>query len=706
MDDLLMDRLKQAKEANDVEAVFTMLGEMLDGDFEQSAKWIVVKSKVIFKGRLLWGKWANHFWASDIAIRFAVNFAEHPVYQKDFWRSYYRQKSWRADVFSHVVSIRPDLAEIGVRRNSVFRNPGIWQQVKDALRPEFVEQCERVSRRMEAAEKRMAGYSKLLSKKPRETFVVHFAIWLEQLYFAASDEAEFDTLLPQYFEILEETLRLSHQLSNKRQSREFDEINEEIGTIFKRMVKGKTIRFDTFRVFEAVDQLLQERYHLELFTSHGWLTSNTGEALESDLSNRQFRLAWDLASQKFHAADLFEAMPWSIEDEEYRQKCLEVAPNQATLGRDIEFYFSMRFLSVSLGEDFLEGLIPGLGFNLINALQVMSCNKFCYASQFIEPRAMVKKQGGSITKSCKSSRRFAIEARTLEGFVGIAAEFEGTASINRDELSKIYQYFSANIHDAKVNLSGNMLLNNGECQLLLTRYFSGDLKTYFYNSLFEKYHRTVSQRQENRIGDDFKGRGFNVVVGHDLLDGVGEIDIVAYRENTLFLIEAKVTYARERASEAIGVLDKLNEGSAQLHRVMGHLSENWDSLRKTIGAPEDLSAIQVLPLLVHNSLEYDHCYFDGILKVSEFELHLLFSDIPDFTHRLMLMHQQRFAQEKTSEEEMMRTLSEMKDEDFEEYRMFEMEKPTIRNLIDGIEESRFWRKVLGRDLPLTPILQN
>ena len=61
MSDSQIDSLKNAKDAQDVDAAFTIFGEILNEDFERSAKWLVGKSKKLFDGRLLSGSWAKDF---------------------------------------------------------------------------------------------------------------------------------------------------------------------------------------------------------------------------------------------------------------------------------------------------------------------------------------------------------------------------------------------------------------------------------------------------------------------------------------------------------------------------------------------------------------------------------------------------------------------------------------------------------------------
>jgi hypothetical protein len=180
----------------------------------------------------------------------------------------------------------------------------------------------------------------------------------------------------------------------------------------------------------------------------------------------------------------------------------------------------------------------------------------------------------------------------------------------------------------------------------------------------------------------------------------GDIDVLAYKDGTLFIIEAKMTFHRQHARQVNGVIEALNKGSTQLSKILNLLSDYWNEIHEKINAPRDLTKLNIVPLLIHNSFEYDHCYFGSYLKISDFELQMLFADSPGHTMQLKMAQQAQFTREGIDLPDV-EEMSESEQKDLmKPYRIFDTERPTVSQLIDGIERSLFWQKVFA----LTPVI--
>jgi hypothetical protein len=119
--------------------------------------------------------------------------------------------------------------------------------------------------------------------------------------------------------------------------------------------------------------------------------------------------------------------------------------------------------------------------------------------------------------------------------------------------------------------------------------------------------------------------------------------VLAYRDNTLFVVEAKTTSTRLLPSQVRPVCDRLNEGATQLDRVLAELPSHWAEISRELKAPERWDAVSVVTLLVSSSFEFDHLYFGKHLKISFFELERVFLDLPPANYLMNVYDQATFS---------------------------------------------------------------
>ena len=141
--------------------------------------------------------------------------------------------------------------------------------------------------------------------------------------------------------------------------------------------------------------------------------------------------------------------------------------------------------------------------------------------------------------------------------------------------------------------------------------------------------RSETQRIETNLGVQFKKRGFIVIEGYepDKTDDFnpGEIDLICILDNTIIVIEVKSTYRRASKREAIrykhSTLRKAGQQIKRKTEAVKHLLETDDAFRELLGFKESDES-NVVGWIADTSLEYDHEYFNGYLKVSVEELYI------------------------------------------------------------------------------------
>jgi len=145
--------------------------------------------------------------------------------------------------------------------------------------------------------------------------------------------------------------------------------------------------------------------------------------------------------------------------------------------------------------------------------------------------------------------------------------------------------------------------------------------------------RSETQRIETNLGIQFKKRGFIVIEGYepDRTDDFnpGEVDLICALDNTVIVIEVKSTYRRTSKREAIrykhSTLRKAGQQIKRKTEAVKYLLKTDETFRERLGFKESDES-NVIGWIADTSLEYDHEYFNGYLKVSVEELHIALRD--------------------------------------------------------------------------------
>ncbi|WP_418358860.1 nuclease-related domain-containing protein [Shewanella basaltis] len=145
-----------------------------------------------------------------------------------------------------------------------------------------------------------------------------------------------------------------------------------------------------------------------------------------------------------------------------------------------------------------------------------------------------------------------------------------------------------------------------------------------------------TSRIENQLGDAFENRGFKVIRNYtaNTPNGIeaGEIDLICVIENIIFIIEVKSTYYRTNQSEVFYHRDRtLRKSGIQVRKKVEAIKDDLHlnkELRKRLGLT--IETPQIKGLIADTSLEFDHEYFAGFMKVSIEELLIALADNAHF----------------------------------------------------------------------------
>lgn len=144
-----------------------------------------------------------------------------------------------------------------------------------------------------------------------------------------------------------------------------------------------------------------------------------------------------------------------------------------------------------------------------------------------------------------------------------------------------------------------------------------------------------TRRIEARLGMLFTHRGFRVLVGHELPEGVcdkaqaGEIDLLCALGEHVLVLELKSTYQRRSVKDAwIHRTSTLRKAGWQLHRkvpAVRHALRHDQALRQALALPPKAEP-DVTAWIVDTSIEWDHQAFRGFLKISLEEIQIALRD--------------------------------------------------------------------------------
>lgn len=134
--------------------------------------------------------------------------------------------------------------------------------------------------------------------------------------------------------------------------------------------------------------------------------------------------------------------------------------------------------------------------------------------------------------------------------------------------------------------------------------------------------RLETQRIEKRLGAAFESRGFRVVLNWISDDDpqAGEVDLICALDQTLLVVELKSTFIRQSQRDAwlhrTTTLRKagqqVRDKVAAVRRALGRDA----GLARRLGHEDARETVNLLGWIVDTSIECDHEYFDGFLKVS------------------------------------------------------------------------------------------
>ncbi|WP_296284951.1 hypothetical protein, partial [uncultured Acinetobacter sp.] len=150
-----------------------------------------------------------------------------------------------------------------------------------------------------------------------------------------------------------------------------------------------------------------------------------------------------------------------------------------------------------------------------------------------------------------------------------------------------------------------------------------------------KNHETLKEetdRIEVNLGDKFREAGFEVFTQYIPKHGnAGEIDLIAICGNHVLIAEVKSSYLRSSIKEIYEYRNfTLRKAAYQLNKKIDYLKSSF--LSDYFEKPNE---VKIYSWIIDTSLEFDHEYFDGHLKVSLDEVIIGLTNNQDFWDKFL-----------------------------------------------------------------------
>ncbi|MCK4258137.1 MAG: hypothetical protein KAX49_04120 [Halanaerobiales bacterium] len=219
---------------------------------------------------------------------------------------------------------------------------------------------------------------------------------------------------------------------------------------------------------------------------------------------------------------------------------------------------------------------------------------------------------------------------------------------------------------------------------------------------------------ERQIAELFQKAGFNAIpsyeysfkIGDEIKDG--EIDVLAYKDQTLFVIQLKTTHARANVRDIFNHVEyALKKAGDQLSRDTIYLDaeEHFEEYKELLNIDCTFEELEVYPLAVSTSFEGNYTLIDDrFRKISLFELGLIlmngkgaFFSLKDFMSMedcFKLLNMTLGGNIEVGQEFFNKSLEDNEEQvvaAMEGYNLWSNGKEcTSQDLIDAIEKNKVW----------------
>jgi hypothetical protein len=159
-------------------------------------------------------------------------------------------------------------------------------------------------------------------------------------------------------------------------------------------------------------------------------------------------------------------------------------------------------------------------------------------------------------------------------------------------------------------------------------------KTYVEKSVYNTLVKKIDKSLETATGKVFKDKGFSVDIGWEFPNPSdpkkegGDIDVIAYKDKFLFVVQIKNGGHSNAIRQASYIEDKqlMNQAAKQLDKSLYFIHNNWSTVQEKFNFNHNKSDVTIFPLIVTNVYNGDYKTFKSYDKISLFELYIIMNN--------------------------------------------------------------------------------
>jgi len=634
----------------------------------------------------------------------------------------YLAKKKRVAVIKTLSSLEgePDRQIELLKRERAILNSELWTKAHEILDSStdervrgFLSAGDLLRKALDEAMEDVEKHQNLLEKISWETLLASFAVYLEDWYFYAPTDFAFHNkrynLIPVLQRVSADKKRLERKGRTPKTWGGKRAVQAALDGICSRLQRGKPI--DAYGLFRAWDNVLEVECIIKNYCLKGWGMASGSDAYVAPVTRDKW-LQWITTNHKFQLIDRFyrelpfKAFPQDV-DEIFSESTNE---EEALYG--VALRGGATFIENFLGVDKVS--LDDSMVDVYDALKVIGGLDCHYRYKYVAAMQLAKSMGFTFQETMSQHEKIpesCVAALTFRELFNLALSVDQTLAkkVQSKAFRAVLELFADEPYRLAVD-NGQFLKDEDDGYVIMPRFFHGDVKTALLNALVRKKSKENDERQfslaqEKFLGERFASQGYSTLLSweYDILNhGKGEVDLLAYKDGYLFVVEAKLTYFRNQLHGIYALEDTFEKAGNQLCRAMIAIEKEFASVKEALSIPIEHEELVVMPLIVSTTPEFDFEKYSGCHKLSQFELQgLLDPDSFVFMRAIMKLYNSEtgIAFSRTEEEQLARSMHFQQDDEFildfqrvQEQSVGEAEMIASRpyKLIEAIETKVFW----------------
>lgn len=612
------------------------------------------------KRNLYHGRNSHYFWNSELPELWGESLFSGPS-GLELVKGYFSQASQKANISRQLIlrSLQAQGSETDriIREQRTFLNPGWLPSMQGAYaeyaNPQLLTRIEEYAYLFQLRSKAQAQVERwddYIEKTDLVELLLGIGLFLDRIRFGVlkADPTAMNSKLQDWERSVALILTRKKELSGTR----FKEINLEREAIIKLFFKILSTYKDNLdtsplvKILGLYDRLDLVENLIDRYTYLGWKLelSDEGNAFLLPESLKAYQ-DWNMNGQKYPGFFSYYHNLVQFRDPEFMEALQEHQKPD-----DVGINFSVRVLMVMAADLGMDSVFDTEELKRVKLLETALIHTNLYHNakdRHIKPlNQSFRKQINSDDNEWLKGVSFAFWENLKQDRFVIPLFFRGVGELHQmindvqgiahRDIANSMKFLSSDFGSgAEVDIEHKPFLRVGSTYFALAE-FLGGLRPgiHHFNRVVNSWQKKDKKRHgqwagamEEALQRIFEVGGYEAHTGLNFSfydskinkERKSEIDVLAYKDETLFVIQHKSTYTRYKISEIyLHGKKALEKAGEQLELSMDYVKKNLEEVMEITGFNGEVK--RVFPLISSTSFEFDGQLFNGFEKISLFEL--------------------------------------------------------------------------------------